>query len=96
MRACKLVCSALNVIRLPVYERGHWRLVLLANVSGATDEEVVEQVSIFYQLHAARAAAKQRGAAMTPEDLRNLKAILPVGSGMRSLCMFLIAKIRRR
>ena len=91
-RACQLVCDALNVIRLPVYERGHWRLVLLPNASGATDDEVVDQVSVFYQLHAARAAAKQRGAEMKDEDLRNLKAILPVGSGMRSLCMFLIAK----
>ena len=91
-RACQLVCDALNVIRLPVYERGHWRLVLLPNASGATDDEVADQISVFYQLHAARAAAKQRGAEMTDEDLRNLKAILPVGSGMRSLCMFLIAK----
>jgi hypothetical protein len=77
----KFVCNNLNVIRLPVKNetgvQARWKLALLPNIVGASDEDVVEQVGIFYQLHSARA---QRGAAMSQEDVRNLKAVLPARS----------------
>ena len=88
-RAVAYICNNLNVVRLPVKVAGYWRQALLPNVVGLSDEDFSEQLGYFYQLEAVR---NKHGATMTPDDVRNLKATLPVGSGSRTLVDFLIAK----
>jgi len=88
-RASAYICNNLNVVRLPVKVAGHWCQGLLPNVVGLSDEDFSESLGHFYQLEAVRS---NQGATMTPEDVRNLKATLPAGSGSRALVDFLIAK----
>ena len=88
------ICNRLNVIRLPVKsEGGHWALALVPNVVGASNADVIDQVASFYELFAARA---RLGAALTADDVRNLKVILPAGSGARTLVDFLVVKFADR
>ena len=89
--ASSFICNNLNVVRLPVKVAGHWhwRQALLPNIVGLSDEDFSEQLGHFYQLEAVRS---NQGATMTPEDVRNLKATLPAGSGSRAVVDFLIAK----
>ena len=84
------ICDRLNVIRLPVKTAsGHWRLALLPNLVGASDTDMIDQVGIFYELHASRA---RLGASLSCEDIRNLKDIIPAGNGTRTLIDYLIVK----
>ena len=87
--ACDYICRNLNVVRLPVKRGAQWRRALIPNIVGMSDEEMVDQVGAFYELEAARS---EMGASLTADDVRNLKATLPAGSGTRTLVDFLIAK----
>ena len=88
------LCTRLNVIRLPVQREGagKWLLALLPNITGASDADVIEQVGVFYELHAAR---ERMGTALTQEDVRNLRVVAD-GPGTRGLMDFLIVKFASR
>ena len=80
-------------MRLPVLRDGRWQIALLPNMVGTSDEDVSEQVGQFYDLLAVR---ERMGVELTAADVRNLKAVLPAGSGIRTMLDYLIAKFASR
>lgn len=94
LEAYDFICDRLNVIRLPTKtEGGRWALTLLPNIVGASDADLMHQVGVYYQLHTMR---QRLGTSLTRTDVCNLKAILPSGSGTRTLLDFLIIKFSDR
>lgn len=89
-RACDYVCSRLSIIRLPVQREGRWRVALLPNIVGASDADVSVQVGMFYEL--LEKSEQLLGDSLSAEQVASLKAVLPPGSGMRTLVDYLIAK----
>lgn len=64
-----------------------WRQTIIPNITGATDDQMVGQISLFYEAHRLE---ETRGSALSADDLRNLKDVIP--SECRELVDYLIFK----
>ena len=81
------ICSHLNVVRLSLKHGQFWHITLIPNISGATDQEMIRQICLYYELQSRR---EQMGVTLTAQDIVNLKAV--TGPETHALMDFLVAK----
>jgi hypothetical protein len=72
-------------------EQSYWRETILPEIINATPNELIGQVSVYYELHAkVEDRRDSRGAPLTAESIRHIKDVLPAEA--RGFIDFLLFK----